>query len=93
MKAFAALAGAGCTVGACYALGSVIAARLGARFRREEKFPLAFVLGAAVLHLALFAIMALKTAYTPVLFVLLAACVVAACISGDWRLPPPGYAA
>jgi hypothetical protein len=89
MKAFAALVGAGYTVGACYALGAVIAARLGTRLRREEKFPLAFVLGAAVLHLALFAIMTLKVAYTPVLLLLLTACVVAALIIGNWRLPPP----
>jgi hypothetical protein len=88
MKAFAALVGAGYTVGACYALGAVIAARLGTRLRREEKFPLAFVLGAAVLHLALFAIMTLKVAYTPVLLLLLTACVVAALITGNWRLPP-----
>ena len=51
MKALAALAGAAITVAACYALGSVMAARLGARLRRVEKFPLAFVLGAALLHL------------------------------------------
>ena len=51
MKALAALAGAAFTVAACYGLGATIAARLGARLRRGEKFPLSFVLGAAVLHL------------------------------------------
>ena len=55
MKALAALAGATFTVAACYGLGSILAARLGARLRRYEKFPLAFVLGAAILHLAIFA--------------------------------------
>ena len=87
MKALAALAGAAFTVAACYGLGSMIAARLGARLRRDEKFPLAFVLGAAVLHLAIFAVMALHIAYRPVLIALLAACVAAALVTGDWRLP------
>ncbi len=87
MKALAALAGAAFTVAACYGLGSLLAARLGARLRRDEKFPLAFVLGAAVLHLAIFAVMALHIAYRPVLIALLAACVAAALVTGDWRLP------
>ncbi|MEO8048996.1 MAG: discoidin domain-containing protein [Acidobacteriota bacterium] len=87
MKALAALAGAAFTVAACYALGAVIVARLGARLRRDEKFPLAFVVGAAVLHLAIFAVMALGFAYKPVLIGMLTACVGAACATGDWRLP------
>ena len=87
MKALAALAGAASTVAACYGLGSMIAARLGARLRRDEKFPLAFVLGAAVLHLAIFAVMALHIAYRPVLITLLSACIAAAIATGDWRLP------
>ena len=87
MKALAALAGAAFTVAACYGLGAMIAARLRARLRRDEKFPLAFVLGAAVLHLAIFAVMALHIAYRPVLIALLAACVTTAIATGDWRLP------
>ena len=87
MKALAALAGAASTVAACYGLGTILAARLGVRLRRDEKFPLAFVLGAAVLHLAIFAVMALHIAYRPVLIALLAACVGAAIVTGDWRLP------
>lgn len=87
MKALAALAGAAITVAACYALGSAIAARLGARLRRSEKFPLSFVLGAAVLHLAIFAVMALKIAYKPALLALLGACIAIALIRGDWKLP------
>jgi hypothetical protein len=87
MKALAALAGAAFTVAACYGLGAIVAARLGARLRRDEKFPLAFVLGAAILHLAIFAVMALHIAYRPVLIALLAACVTAALVTGDWRLP------
>ena len=42
-------------------------ARLRVTLRRAEKFPLAFVLGAACVHLALFAIFAMKIAYKPVL--------------------------
>ena len=87
MKAIAALAGGAFTVAASYALGSVIAARLGAPLRRSEKFPLAFVLGAAVLHLAVFAVLALKIAYKPVLWLLLAVCVALALRTGAWRLP------
>jgi F5/8 type C domain len=87
MKALAALAGAAFTVAACYALGAMLVARLGARLRRDEKFPLAFVLGAAVLHLAIFAVMALKMVYKPVLIALLSGCVAAALATGDWRLP------
>src|SRR5665213_808212 len=87
MRAFAALAGAASTVAACYGLGAMLATWLGVRLRRDEKFPLAFVLGAAILHLAIFAVMALHIAYRPVLIVLLAACVAGALATGDWRLP------
>jgi hypothetical protein len=87
MKAFAALAGAASTVAACYGLGAMLAPWLGVRLRRDEKFPLAFMLGAAILHLAIFAVMALHIAYRPVLIVLLAACVAGTLVTGDWRLP------
>src|SRR4030081_2550575 len=87
MKALAALGGAVLTVAACFALGSVMAARLGVRLRRGENFPLAFVLGAALLHLAVFSILALKLAYKPLLWLLLGACVGIALRTGDWRLP------
>jgi hypothetical protein len=87
MRALVALAGAVFTAAACYALGSVIAARVGVRLRRVEKFPLAFVVGASVLHLAIFAVLALHIAYKPVLWLLLAACVGMALRTGDWRLP------
>jgi len=86
--ALAALFGAAFTVAACYALGSVAAARLRLPLRRQEKFPLAFLLGAACLHLAIFAILALKIAYTPVLIAALAIPIVWAAWTGDWRLPP-----
>src|SRR5438105_4861657 len=90
MKALAALAGAASTVAACYSLGAVIAARLGAQLRRGEKFPLAFILRAAVMHLAVFALLVLQIAYKPVFLALLAGCVALALRTGDWRLPATG---
>ncbi len=87
MRALVILAGAAVTAAACYTLGSVLAARTGVRLRRGEKFPLAFVLGASVFHLAIFAVLALHIAYKPVLWTLLAACVAMAIRTGDWRLP------
>ena len=61
------LLGAALTIWTCYAAGVLLLARLRVTLRRAEKFPLAFVLGAACVHLALFAIFALKIAYKPVL--------------------------
>ncbi|MDP9112753.1 MAG: hypothetical protein M3O20_03625, partial [Acidobacteriota bacterium] len=87
MKALAALMGAVFTAAACYGVGSVIAARVGVGLRRMEKFPLSFILGASLLHLAIFAVLALHICYKPVLWLLLAGCVVAAILTGDWRLP------
>ena len=74
-QAAAALFGAGFTVAACYAAESLIHCLIGqlrAALRRDERIPLAFVLGAACLHLAIFAILALHIAYWPVLVALLA---------------------
>ena len=87
IAAAAALFGASFTVAACYSLGSVIAARCGAKLERLEKFPLAFGLGAAILHLAIFVILALKVGYWPVFVLLLAAAVASGLWTGDWRLP------
>jgi hypothetical protein len=84
-QALAALFGAGFTVAACYAAGSLLIDQLRAALRQDERIPLAFVLGAACLHLAIFAILALRIAYWPVLAVLLAATIVAAAATGAWR--------
>ncbi len=65
------LLGATLTVGACYALGALLIGRLGVRLLRGERFPLAFLLGAACLHLAIFVLLALKIAYWPVVVGLL----------------------
>ena len=67
----AALAGALATVVACYALGALVIGRLGTRLHRYERLPLAFILGAACLHLLIFAVLALKVAYWPVVVGLL----------------------
>jgi hypothetical protein len=67
LQALAALAGAALVVCTCYAAGALLIARLGSSLRRVERFPLAFVLGAACVHLALFALFALKVASKPVL--------------------------
>jgi hypothetical protein len=84
--ALAALFGAAFTVAACYATGALVVAALGIALTRPEKYPLAFVLGAGCMHLALFAILAMKIAYKPVLFILLAGAVAAAIRTGAWRL-------
>lgn len=88
MEAWAPLIGALFTITACYSLGSFLLARMRVTLARAEKAPLAFTLGAAVLHLEMVAVLTLHAAYTPVLVVLLAAAIGAALWSGDWRLPP-----
>jgi hypothetical protein len=70
LQALAALAGAALVVCTCYSAGALLIARLGSSLRRVERFPLAFVLGAAYVHLALFALFALKVASKPVLLAL-----------------------
>ncbi len=70
-QALAALAGAVVTVGACYATGAMLIHLVGAELDRLERFSLAFLLGAACLHLAVFAILALRIAYWPVVVGLL----------------------
>ncbi len=84
-QAAAALFGAGFTVAACYAAGSLLIDRLQVALRRDERIPLAFVVGAACLHLAVFAILALHIGYWPVLAALLAGTVAAAMWTGAWR--------
>jgi hypothetical protein len=84
-QAAAALFGAGFTVAACYAAGSLLIDQLRATLRQDERIPLAFILGAACLHLAIFAILALHIAYWPVLAGLLAATILAAIVTGAWR--------
>lgn len=72
LKAFAALFGAGLTIAACYGAGVLALAKSGVKLKRGEKFPLAFLLGAACVHFLIFCIMALRIAYKPVWLVLFA---------------------
>ena len=71
LQALAALAGALVTVIACYAAGALLVDRLGLELSRGERFPLAFLSGAACMHLAIFVLLALKIAYWPVVIGLL----------------------
>lgn len=84
-QAAAALFGAGLTVLACYAAGSLLIDWLRPTLRRDERIPLAFVLGAACLHLAVFLILALHAAYWPVLAALLGLTILTALWTGAWR--------
>ena len=86
ISALAALLGAALTAAACYAAGAMLIDRLGITLRRFERVPLAFTLGAACLHLAIFAILTLQIAYWPVLTVLLLSVVASAVATGSWRL-------
>ena len=81
-----ALLGAALTSAACYACGALLIDRLKVKLRRPERWPLAFVLGAACLHLAVFAILTLHIAYWPVLVALLLGVIGAAVKTGSWRL-------
>jgi hypothetical protein len=84
-QAFWALLGAAVTVTACYAAGALMVDWAGAKLTRPERFPLSFVLGAGVLHLAVFVVLAVKIAYRPVLVGLMAIPIVAAVWKGSWR--------
>ncbi len=75
------LLGAALTMWTCYAAGALLLARLRVTLRRAEHFPLAFVLGAAGVHLALFAIFAMKIAYKPVLLIFAIAVIAASLLS------------
>lgn len=81
LQAAAPLLAAAFTGATCYAAGALLIARLGVSLRRAEKFPLAFVLGAACVHLAMFAIFAMKIAYKPVFLVLSGGVIAAAAVA------------
>lgn len=84
-QAGAALFGAGLTVAACYAAGSLLIDGLRVALGRAERIPLAFMLGAAYLHLAIFGVLALHIAYWPVLAGLLAITIGTSVWTGAWR--------
>src|SRR5215475_709948 len=86
IQALAALLGAALTVAACYASGVLLISRLGLTLKRPEQPPLAFIVGAACLHLAVFALLALHIAYWPVLVGVCLAPIVWSVANGSWRL-------
>jgi hypothetical protein len=81
LDALASLLAAGFTVAACWGAGMLVIDRIGAKLSRSEKFPLAFILGASLVHLFVFAAMALHVAYKPVWVVAFTGLIVA----GVWR--------
>lgn len=87
--ALAALLGAGLTAAACYAAGALLIDRIWSGvqspLRRMERIPLAFTLGAACLHLIVFAILALRIANWPVLLAVLLGLLGWAIRSGAWK--------
>lgn len=85
-QALAALFGAAITAAACYALGALLIDRLDAKLYRFERFPLAFLLGAACLNLAVFALLAMRIGYRPVLLAPVALVIAAAAVKRSWRL-------
>ena len=76
--AWAAMFSAILTVAGCFAAGVLVLRWCGAKLDRVERVPLAFLVGAASLQLAVFAVMAAKVAYKPVWFILLGAAIAAA---------------
>ena len=70
-----ALLGAALTAAACYMLGARLIALVGAKLDRWERFPLAFLLGAACLHLVIFGASALRIAYWPVVMIVMLAAI------------------
>jgi hypothetical protein len=85
-QAFWALLGAAATVAACYATGALVVNWARAPLTRPERFPLSFVLGASVLHLIVFAMLALKIAYRPAVVAMLAVPIAWAAWKGSWKL-------
>jgi hypothetical protein len=85
-QALWALVGAAATVAACYAAGALLVDWAKAPLKRPERFPLSFVLGASLLHLIIFAMLALKVAYRPAVVAMLAVPIAWAVWKGSWRL-------
>jgi hypothetical protein len=90
LLALSALVGAALTIAGCYAAGAMLIDRLGPALshtlRRFERLPLAFTLGAACLHLAVFLILTLQIAYWPVFVALLLSLIGSAVATGSWQL-------
>lgn len=69
MRSAAAIFGCFCTIISCYAIGTLLFdfLRLSAFLRRQERYPLAFLLGASALHLWMFLLLALQLVYWPLI--------------------------
>jgi hypothetical protein len=85
-QALWALVGAAATVATCYAAGALLVDWAKAPLKKPERFPLSFVLGASVLHLVVFAMLALKIAYRPAVVAMLAVPIAWAIWEGSWKL-------
>jgi hypothetical protein len=81
LEALAALFSAAFTVAACWGAGMLVVERTGAKLARAERFPLAFIVGASVVHLFVFVAMALHFAYKPVWVIAFTALIA----GGAWR--------
>jgi hypothetical protein len=85
-QALWALLGGVLTVAATYATGSLLVAWSKAPLKRTEWVPISFVTGASVVNLVVFAILALKIAYRPLLIGMLPLLIGAAIWKGSWRI-------
>src|SRR5580658_4224431 len=85
-QAFWALLGAAATVAGCYAAGALLVDWAKAPLKRIERFPLSFVLGASILHLIIFGVLALKIAYRPLVVGVMAVPIAWAVWKGSWKL-------
>lgn len=86
-----ALLGAAFTAASCYSIGALLLRRLRLTpfVWTTERIPLCFTLGAAILHLFFFAVLAAQVGYWPVLIGPMLAALILAIRSGDWS--PRGY--
>ena len=88
LQSAAAMFGALFAGTACYAIGTLVAKGTGWRehLSPSEVIPLTALLGAACLHLMMFAIFAMQIAYWPVIVGVPALCIVSAF---GWRVEIP----
>jgi hypothetical protein len=93
--AWSAMLGALLVLGACYSAGTLALRWAGAKLASYERLPVAFLLGASLLHLAIFAIFGARIGYKPVWWILLIGTIAAAAATRqkqaaaekpDWKL-------
>ncbi len=86
--ALAALVAACFTIAACWGAGMILIERVGAKLARAEQVPLAFLLGASLVHLFVFAALAFHVGYKPVWVIGFLGLIIA----GVWRSRVSGRA-